>query len=264
VVDLIHLGAGHVAAAAVLILVNGLLSLWLGLGVERRLAIASVRTVVQLLVLGYVLVPVFAWDSPWLVLGLGLVMTVLAGREAVKRSDHAYRGIQWAAFTSLLVGCGATALLGTSVIIGVEPWWEPQYLVPLLGMVLGNALTGISIGLERCLVLLDEQRGRVEGLLAFGATWWEAARPVAAESLRVAMIPILNSMSVVGLVTIPGMMTGQLLAGSPPEQAARYQMIIMFMIAGSVALGSVVAILWTVRAMFDDQHRLRAERIWRR
>ena len=131
-------------------------------------------------------------------------------------------------------------------------------------MVLGNALTGISLGVDRCLQELDENRGRVEALLALGATWWEAARPVAAESLRLGMIPILNSMSVVGLVTIPGMMTGQILAGSDPQIAARYQILIMFLIAAAVALGAATAILVTVRALFDSDHRLRAERIRRR
>ncbi len=262
--DLVLLGPLELALATALILINGALSLWLRLGMERRLLVAAVRTVVQLLFLGWILVPVFSLERWWAVILLGVVMVLLATREAVQRSERTYRGIYLSAFVALLVGCGGAALLGTTVIVGVEPWWEPRYLVPLLGMVLGNALTGLSLGLDRCLAVLDEQRGRVEALLALGATWWEASRPVAAEAVRMAMIPILNAMSAVGLVTIPGMMTGQLLGGTPPDQAARYQIVIMFLIAAAVALGSVVAVLASLRQLFDEDHRLRHERIQRR
>jgi putative ABC transport system permease protein len=131
-------------------------------------------------------------------------------------------------------------------------------------MILGNALTGVSLGLDRALGQLDEERDRIEGLLALGATWWEASRPVAADAVRTGMIPIINSMSVVGLVTIPGMMTGQILGGTSPVLAARYQILIMFLIAGAVALGTGTTVIAAVRAMFDADHRLRVDRFTRR
>ncbi|MED6335091.1 MAG: ABC transporter permease, partial [Planctomycetota bacterium] len=141
--------------------------------------------------------------------------------------------------------------------------WEPRYLIPFLGMVLGNGLTGISLGLERCLRELDEGRVRVECLLALGATRWEASRVVAGEAVRAGMVPILNSMTVVGLVTIPGMMTGQLLGGVSPLTAARYQILIMFLIAATTAGGVTVVVVLCLRALFDDTHRLRLERLHR-
>ncbi len=257
------LSAGSLAAAAALVALNGVLSIWLGLGLERRLAIASVRTIVQLLLMGWLLTPIFGWDAPWLVAALGVLMVILAGREAVGRTQRSYRRIQWSAFAALAVSGGVTTILATTVIIGVEPWWRPQYFIPLLGMILGNALSGISLGLDRCLSLLDEGRDRVEAHLAMGATWWEAARPVAAEAIRTGMIPIINSMSVVGLVTIPGMMTGQILGGTPPELAARYQILIMFLIAAAVALGTGIAVLASLASLFDRTHRLRSDWIRR-
>ncbi|MEE8408821.1 MAG: iron export ABC transporter permease subunit FetB [Myxococcota bacterium] len=247
--------------AAALIAINAALSIWLRLDLERRLLIATLRTTVQLSILGYVLVPIFRWQEPTHVVALCLVMVALAAREAIHRGTRTYRGIGFNAFFSLLVAAGITAVLGSAVFVGVEPWWQPRYLLPLLGMILGNGLTGISLGLDRCLAVLDEGRDRVEALLALGASWWEAARPTVAESLRAGMIPILNSMSVVGLVAIPGMMTGQLLGGTSPELAARYQILIMFLIAAATATGAALAILLTVRAIFDDQHRLRIERV---
>ena len=253
------IGPVELALAAGLLLVNAGLSLWLQLGLERKLLVAGARTVVQLLVMGFLLVPVFRWEQPGLVLVLVLAMVALAARESVRRVELRYDGIGVTAFVSLLLSCGLTALLAVAVILGVEPWWSARYLVPLTGMVLGNALTGISLGLDRALHTLHEQRERVEVILAFGGRPWEAARPVAAEAVRVGMTPILNSMSVVGLVTIPGMMTGQILGGTPPALAARYQILVMFLIAAATGGGVALSVLLALRLAFDAEGRLRPD-----
>ena len=257
----IDIGPLSLAGAAALVLLNAVLSIWLRLGLGKQLLVASARTIVQLAVLGYVLVPIFAWEAPWGVLGICVAMVILAAREAMRRTRRGYRGVALATFASLLLGAGLTAVLATAVFIGVDPWWRPQYLIPLMGMILGNSLTGISLGIDRILELLDERSDRVEVLLSLGATRWEAARPAAAEALRAALIPILNSMSVVGVVTIPGMMTGQILGGTPPDIAARYQILIMFLIAAATAAGAAGAILWSTRTLFDEDHRLRRDRL---
>ena len=257
----IELTWGSLAIASSLLLVNGALSVWLQLGLERKLAVAALRSAVQLTLLGYVLVPVFRFAHPAVVGAMAALMIALAAREAVRRSSRRYRGVLGNALLSLVVGATITTFVGAKLVIGVEPWWQPRYLIPLLGMMLGNGLTGISLGLDRGLAMLDEGRDTVEALLAVGATRWEAARPVAREAVRTGMVPILNSMSVVGLVSIPGMMTGQILGGTSPEQAARYQILILFLIAAATAMGVVGAVLLSVRALFDDAHRLRVDRI---
>ncbi len=258
------LGAGQLAMAASLLCINGALSVWLGLGLERRLLVAAVRATVQLMLLGWILVPVFELQHPGLVLAVCAVMGVLAAREAVRRSSRSVAGLFGSALLAMAVGGGGTAVLATVVVIGVEPWWTPQYLVPLVGMVLGNALNGVSLGVDRALTLLDEQRQAIEALVARGATRFEAARPVAAEAVRTGMLPILNTLSAVGLVTIPGMMTGQILGGTPPGLAARYQLLILFLIAGAVASGTAIAVGGALMLVFDSEHRLRVERIARR
>ena len=239
----IPLDLWDVAGAAVLVLLNGVVSVWLQLGLERTLLVAAVRTVVQLSLLGVVLVPIFQVAHPALTSLLGLGMVALAAREAVNRSDRRYEGAVGHAFVSLLLSSGATVVYATGALVQPDPLWSPQVVIPLLGMMLGNGLTGVSLGLDRALARIDEGRGEVELWLARGASWWEAARPVAQEAVRTGMIPILNSMSVVGLVTIPGMMTGQLLAGAPPGQAARYQILVMFLIAANTAAGVVAVVL---------------------
>ena len=262
--EAIHLGWLEVGGAALLLLVNGLLSVALRLGLERKLLIATVRSVVQLTLLSWFLVPLFTWPAWWLVLPVALAMTVLASWEATRRVRRRFRGMLLGSFLGMAIGAGGTVAWGTLVLLQPEPLWDPRYLIPLVGMVLGNALTGVSLGLDRALASLDEGRGRVELLLSLGGTRAEAGRHVVQDALRTGMIPILNTMSVVGLVTIPGMMTGQILGGADPVQAARYQMLILFLIASAVAVGTGVSVLVAVRALLDGEHRLRFDRIERR
>ncbi len=245
--------------AAGLLLVNGVLSVWLQLELERRLLIAAVRTAVQLTVLGYVLLPIFKANNPWFVLAWALAMVVLASWEATRRSSRRYSGMFGHAFLAMFVGASVSTILGVAVFVGVEPWWQPRYLIPILGMILGNTLNGVALGMDRSTAVLDEARGRVEAMLALGASRWEALRPVATESLRMGMVPIINAMSVVGLITIPGMMTGQLLGGSSPQVAARYQILIMFLIAATIAIATGGVILLGLFRLIDANHRLRLD-----
>ena len=148
---------------------------------------------------------------------------------------------------------------GLEGVLRVEPWFEPQYAVPILGMVLGNALTGISLALERFTEGLVSHRDQAETLLALGATRWEAAHAEIQAAVRTDMIPTLNSMMVMGLVSLPGMMTGQILAGASPIDAVRYQTVIMFMLAAATALGSLLTVLLAYRRLLSKEHRLRLE-----
>jgi putative ABC transport system permease protein len=245
------------ALCSSLLLANGAVSMWLGLGLGRKLLIAGLRTVVQLSLLGLVLVHVFEAGNVWLVVVMGTLMILMASYEAVKRAGRRYRGVHRDVFTSLLLSASASMLFVSLLVLQTDPWWAPRYLIPLLGMVLGNSLTGVSIGLERCLSSFDEDRPAIELWIAAGAHPWEAARPTAARSLRSGLIPILNAMSVAGMVTIPGMMTGQILGGTEPGMAARYQILVMFLIAGATAAGTTGVVLLAVRAMFDEGGRIK-------
>ena len=128
-------------------------------------------------------------------------------------------------------------------------------------MVLGNTLNGISVGLSTLTEALVRSRDQVETLIALGATRWEAAAEPMREAVRTGMIPIVNSMMVVVVVSLPGMMTGQVISGMDPVQAVRYQIVIMFLIAGATALGTVSVVLLSVRRLFDPDHRFKSETI---
>jgi putative ABC transport system permease protein len=247
----------ELALCSSLLLANGAVSLWLGLGLGRKLLVAGLRTFVQLSLLGYLLVFVFDSGSALVIAAIAFLMITLAAREAVRRAGRSYPGVRRDVFVSLLLSAGVSVVFVMSVVLRPDPWWTPRYLIPLLGMALGNGLTGISLGLERCLTSFADDRPSVELLIAAGARPWEAARPTTAKALRAGLIPILNAMSVAGLVTIPGMMTGQILAGSEPAMAARYQIMVMFMIAGATAAGTTGVVLFAVRALFDGRGCLR-------
>ncbi len=257
----IVLSGWDLAIAAGLVVLAGLVSLVLRLGLESRLAIASLRTVVQLMLLGLVLRFVFDPSAHWLLALVVAVMLLMASREAVRRSESRFRGLSLLALVSLTLSAMFTTVMVTGVIVGVEPWYEPRYMIPLLGMILGNGLTGVSLCVDTLLTALREKRGHIETDLALGATRWEAARGPLRDAVRRGLIPIINSMSVVGIVSIPGMMTGQILAGADPAEAAKYQIVVMFMIAASTSLCCMLMALLIYKRMFNSRHQLRSELI---
>jgi putative ABC transport system permease protein len=239
-------------------------SVALKLDLERKLAWAAVRTVVQLLAIGYVLGWVFQFDRWFVVLPLMVAMTLIAGFAGAQRGARTYAGQRVDSVVSIWVSSWLVAAVGLFVVIRIRPWYEPQYAIPILGMILGNTLTGVSLGIERMTEELTARRDRVDMALALGATRWEAAQAPARQAVRAGMIPTLNQMAVVGIVSLPGMMTGQVLAGQSPLQAVRYQIVIMFLIAASSALGTVLAVLLTYRRLFSADHRFLASRLMER
>ncbi len=260
----ITLSWASVGIAATLILINALISWRLRLGLEKRIAWAAIRMTVQLFLLGLVLHQIFALASAAPVLLLAAVMTVIAGVSAVRRIDHSYDRIYPSAIFAVWVSSWLVTSVAVLLIVRPQPWYSPHVLIPLLGMVLGNSLTGISLGMDRFLSDLQSKRDEVEMRLTLGATRWECCRDVFVASSRTAMIPILNTMSVAGIVSIPGMMTGQLLAGAPPIQAVKYQIMIMFVIAAAIALGVMIALGMTFVRVTTRDHQIDWTRIVKR
>ncbi len=259
----VPIGLGQLALAAALMAINVGLSLALRLGLTRSLIVASARMTAQLLLIGLVLGWVFALERPLPIVAIALVMTTLASIAAVQRTRRRFVGIYW----NSLVSTASAAFLVTGFallgILRIEPWFDAQYAIPLLGMVLGNVLNGISLALERFTEGVTTGRDQIELRLGLGATRWEAAHGLVADALRVGMIPTINAMMVMGIVSLPGMMTGQILAGADPTDAVRYQVVIMFMIASATALGAFGVTLLAFARLFDERSRLRLDRVRR-
>lgn len=259
----ISLSALDIGVAALLLVVNALLSIILRLGLARQMLIAATRMVVQLLLLGLVLTVLFDAASPLFTSAMGLIMILFAGREVMARQSRRLTG--WWAY-----GLGTTAMLFAGTVVTLfalttqvrpDPWYEARVALPLLGMILGNTMTGISLGLDRLLTGAARERSAIEARLALGQSITGAMSGVVRDALRSGLIPIINSMSAVGLVSIPGMMTGQILAGIEPMEAVKYQLLIMFLIAGGTTLGVLGAVLAGGRRLTDNRHRLRLDRL---
>lgn len=249
----------QLALATLLMTFNLGISIAFRLNMSGFLTIASLRMVVQLFLIGFVLEWLFSQQNPWLVVALGLFMALVAGRSTAARTKRNFIGIYWNSFLSVLTAAAIVTSLAVTTIIQVDPWYDPQYLIPLLGMVLGNTINGTSLGLDRFMDDLVDQRDQIETLLTLGATRWEAARRQIQDAIRVGMIPITNSMMVTGLVSLPGMMTGQILAGASPIDAVRYQIVIFFMIASGTAIGTFGVVMLAFNRLLSPSHQLRLD-----
>jgi putative ABC transport system permease protein len=211
--------------------------------------------VVQLLLVGMILEWVFRLNRWYVVLAVLLLMTMVAAVSAIRRTHIRYPGIWVNSVVSVWASCWLMGAIAVFAIVPVKPWYSPQFAIPLVGMIQGNTLNGISLGLDRLGGELAARRLHVESLLALGATRWEAARPSIQQAVRTGMIPIVNAMMVVGIVSLPGMMTGQLLAGVSPIEAVRYQIVILFLIASATALGTVSVVLLSYGRLFNEHHQ---------
>ncbi len=251
----------QVALAAALIFLNAGLSLWLRLRLERALLIGAFRTVTQLLLVGLVLQWVFSLNRWYIVIAVMALMTVLAGTTAVQRMGRRYPGIWLNSLLSIWASSWLMTAYAVFAVLHLHPWYSPQYTIPLLGMILGNSLSGVTLALDRLGEELSAKRGEVESRLALGATSWEAASTPIAQAVRTGCVPIINSMMVAGLVSLPGMMTGQLLSGTSPLEAVKYQVVIMFLIAAATMLGTLGVSLLGYRRLFSHRHQFLYQRL---
>ena len=255
----IELSYWDIALAACLLIFNAGLSFAFQLGLGKRLLIAGLRMAIQLTLVGLVLKALFALVSP-LLTGLAvLVMVLFAGREAIARQDRTFEG-----FWSYGIGTGSmmaagliVTVFGLTTQIAADPWYDPRYALPILG----NTMNGVSLGLDRLMSGATQQRAAIEAQLMLGADIKQAMRGVVGDAIRAGMIPIINSMSAAGLVSLPGMMTGQILAGVAPVEAVKYQILIIFLIAGGTGLGTFVAVIAASRRLTDERQRLRLDRL---
>ena len=249
--------------AALLVLLVGAVSVIMRLGVARSLYVAAARSTVQLLLVGLVLRWLFDSASPlWLLLVSG-VMLAVAGREVIARQQRRFTG-WWgygAGTLSMFVSSFVVTLFALIVVIDNHPWYSPQYAIPLLGMLLGNTMNGISLVLDRLTQTAWQQRQVIEARLLLGQDWCEAIADIRRDATRSGLMPIINAMSVAGLVSLPGMMTGQILSGTPPFEAVKYQVLIMFLIATGTGFGTMVAVWLGARRLFDERSRLRLDRL---
>ncbi len=262
----VHLGAVDLAVAALLVLASAGASLALQLRLERQLLWAGARMVVQLLLVGYVLRWVFGAGSPGFTLLVVVLMIAAAAREVAVRPSHRLRhGLSYRIGAATVAASSiATVALALLTAVRPTPWFDPRYAIPLMGIVLGSVLNAASIGLDAFFGGLVAGRAAIEGRLALGATIYEAQAELIRTSIRRGLIPIVNQMSAAGIITLPGIMTGQLLAGMDPLAAVKVQILLLFLLTGAGAMAACGAVYLAARSVTDERQRLRLDRLSQR
>lgn len=232
------------------------ISSWQRLGLEIPLAHATLRTVVQLLGVGYILAIIFELKNAIAVLGVLMVMLTIATITARNRIGKKIPQLLFVVFGSIFFSTALTLSYTNLLIIQPETWYEPQYLIPLAGIVLGNSMNGAAIAGERLVSSISSSRLEIETHLSLGATPQQAVTAYRNDAVRAGLIPTLNQMMVVGVVTLPGMITGQLLSGVKPLEAASYQILIMLMLAFTNLITTVLVTQGLTRQFFNTQAQL--------
>lgn len=232
------------------------LSLWQKLGLEQQLAYSAVRSLVQLIAIGYILDLVFAIDNWLLVLGILGIMMAIASFVTRNRIDQKLKGLLSTVILSLVASSAFT--LGYVMLLIVQPdkWYEPQYLIPLAGMLFGNAMNSASLAGDRLLNAINQNRLEIETHLSLGATGKQAIAGYQREAIRTGLIPTLNNMVVMGLVSLPGMLTGQVLGGSNPRDAASYQILILFAIVLVNLMTTILITQGIYQGFFNQREQL--------
>ncbi len=249
----IHVELWQVAASLVLVALAIAISRRRRAGLEGDIAVATVRSIVQLTLIGYAIKLIFEADTIWLVLALLSVMVLFGALTARSRAARVPD-----AFGPLLIALSvaAASTLGLVVALGIfDP--TPRYLVPVGGMVIGNAMTASAVALDRLGDEVAASRLRIEATLALGATAREAALPIVRRSLRAGMITLVDSTKTTGLIFFPGTMVGMLLAGADPTDAVRLQLILLYTLLGSVAIAALLATTLAYRNFFTAAQQLR-------
>lgn len=249
-------------AAMVMVAVAAGISGLMRMGIGRTLLWSACRALLQLCAMGFIMAFVIRSDNPWLVFTLITAMLAAGVQITLSRAGNVPKGLAGPVLLSLTVTMLLMITLVTELIVRPHPWYAPQLVVPLTGMLLGNTVSALAVGLSRFYESMDERRDEVNTLLALGATPWEAARPSIVSSIRLGLLPTTSSLASSGIVTIPGMMAGQVIAGGDPLDAAKYQFVILAAIAALTLVADSVIMAMVYRTCFtaDDQWRPPSER----
>jgi putative ABC transport system permease protein len=245
----------EVLASLVLVAVAIAASRWRDAGLEQDIAVAVARSFVQLTAIGYVINVIFEQDDAALVIGLLAVMVVFGALTARRRAAKVPDAL-WPLLAALALAAATT--LGLVLALGIFPA-TPRYVVPVGGMVIGNAMTAAAVALNRLGEDVGDRSRELEASLALGATSTQAMNPLVRRSLRSGMITLIDSTKTTGLIFFPGTMVGMLLAGADPVDAVRLQLILLYALLGSVAIAALTATTLARRNFFTAAHQLREQ-----
>jgi putative ABC transport system permease protein len=259
----IVLAPTDLAIAASLIAFDALLSILLKLNLHRQVLWAAARMVVQLVAIGYLLRLVFALHNPAATVAVVVVMAMVAAREIAVRPERRFKGSDGLVLsaTGVVIATVATVALALLTAIRPHPWYEARYAISLAGIVLGSVLNSGSLALDNLLSAVTRERPSIEAQLGLGESFHDATRTLVRQAIRRGIMPTVNQMSAAGVITLPGIMTGQILAGLDPLEAVKYQILLMFLLAGASGLSAAIIAYLALRRLTDERQRLRLDRL---
>jgi putative ABC transport system permease protein len=227
------------------------------IGREKEIIIASARMTIQLVLVGYILEYIFNQPNYRYTLIVISIMEIFAIQNVYKRVKiKMSKELKKIIAVSMVTGTLASLCYFLFVVIGLQPWYDPRYFVPLAGMILGNSMTGISLGAQRLIDGMTTRSDKIEMALMLGATPKAACKEVINHAFDAAIMPTVNSMVGMGIISLPGMMTGQILGGNSPIIATEYQIAIMLGILGSVSLTVILFVQLGYKTFFNDRSQL--------
>ncbi|KXZ39231.1 putative ABC transport system permease protein [Alkalithermobacter thermoalcaliphilus JW-YL-7 = DSM 7308] len=247
----------QMAAAYIFIVILLIIVKVKGISREKEILVSSVRMTVQLILVGYILVYLFNNINPLNTIIVITVMEVFAIHNIItKTKSNLSKPLKNIITLSMLFGTLSSLIYFLLVVINISPWYDPRYFIPIAGMLIGNSMTGISLGVTRLVDGMYSQRHLIESALMLGATPKIAAKEIVDNAFDCAILPTINSMLGMGIVFLPGMMTGQILSGISPVTAIKYQIAIMLGIVGSVALTVILFVQFGYKTFFNEESQL--------
>ncbi|MEM1393158.1 MAG: iron export ABC transporter permease subunit FetB [Cyanobacteria bacterium P01_D01_bin.116] len=262
--ELIKLDFLDLAIASGLMVIAIGLSIWQKLGLELNVALATVRTILQLAVLGYILDFILALNNVWAVLAILAVMLTLAAIIAKNRIAQKMPRVLLLVWGSMFISTAFTLIYTNFLIIQPDRWFQAQYVIPLAGFVLGNSMNAAAIAGERFVSTINASHTEIETHLSLGATPQQAIKQYKKDSIRAGFLPTINQMMIIGMVTIPEFMSGLIISGvdydktpfQPASEAASYQILLMFMVALSNLLTTILLTTTLSRQFFNKEAQL--------
>ncbi len=255
--EVIQIGPWRFLSAYVFVVLLLVLVRWQGIGKEKEIIVSTVRMTLQLLLMGYILVYIFDQSSIYITLLIFTVMVFFATRNIFARVKVIInKKLRAVIAGSMIAGTVITTFYFMLLVINIQPWYDPRYFIPIAGMIIGNSMTGVSLGVER---LVGEMKGKkqlIEGALMLGATPKDATITIIKDVFASAIMPTINSMVGMGIIFLPGMMTGQILAGMSPLIAIEYQIAIMLGILGSVSITLFLFTHFSYLTFFNSRSQL--------
>lgn len=249
---------------AFLIVFNALLTFVLQLNLAKSILWTSLRGCCQLLLLGIGLQWIFSHPSPWLVLLIAILMLLIASRTVTSRCSYRFRGMMLQNALSMGLSTLFTICIGLNFVVNADPWYTPQMIIPLMGMLIGNTLNAVGLCLDRLLNDLKKEQSLIETKLSLGANRWEAALPTLSKSIQTGLVPVMNLMTVVGVVSLPGTMSGLVLAGTDALSAVKFQFLIIVLIMTCSILATTMSAMWTFYKFFNHSHQLNSSLLWKK